>query len=110
MGKKRLIRTLLLWPISRIYGIVVFIRNWLFDLGVIKHEEFDIPVVVIGNLAVGGTGKTPHTEYIINILRSHYKIAVLSRGYKRQTKGFVLADDNSTPDIIGDEPCQMYRR
>lgn len=110
MSKKRLIRTLLLWPISRIYGIVVFIRNWLFDLGVIKHEEFDIPVVVIGNLAVGGTGKTPHTEYIINILRSHYKIAVLSRGYKRQTKGFVLADDNSTPDIIGDEPYQMYRK
>lgn len=110
MSKKRLIRTILLWPISRIYGMVVFFRNWMFDLGILKHEEFDIPVVVVGNLAVGGTGKTPHTEYIINILRCHYKIAVISRGYKRQTKGFVLADNNSTPVQIGDEPYQMYRK
>lgn len=110
MAKKRFLRTFLLWPISKIYGLVVYIRNRMFDLGIYKQEEFKTPIVCVGNLAVGGTGKTPHTEYIINILRNHYSIAVLSRGYKRHTKGFVMANRNSTPNEIGDEPYQMYQK
>lgn len=108
MRKKRVLRTILLWPLSKIYGLIASIRNRLFDIGVYKQAEFDVPVVVVGNLAIGGTGKTPHTEYIINILRNHYNIAVLSRGYKRTTKGFILANGKSEPNQIGDEPYQMF--
>lgn len=71
---------------------------------------FDIPVVSVGNLSVGGTGKTPHVEYIVEYLSSTYRIAVLSRGYKRKTRGFVLASSQSTPDTIGDEPYQIYKK
>lgn len=100
----------LLRPLSWIYGSVTWVRNKLFDTGVLTQVEYDVPVVGVGNLTVGGTGKTPHTEYIVNQLCNDYKIAVLSRGYKRKTKGFIMANPKSTPDIIGDEPWQIYNK
>lgn len=90
--------------------MVVALRNLMFKWGVFKQREFKIPVIVIGNLAVGGTGKTPHTELVVDLLRSRYNIAVLSRGYKRSTKGFILATPRSTPTDIGDEPYQIFHK
>lgn len=110
MRKNKIFSTLVLMPLSKIYGMVVGVRNRMFDLGMLKQREFDVPVVVIGNIAVGGTGKTPHTEYIIDCLRYKYHIGVLSRGYKRHTKGFMLASKRTTPYHIGDEPYQIYRK
>lgn len=95
-------------PMSWLYGMVTDVRNWLFDHRVLPVEEFDVPVVSIGNLTVGGTGKTPHVEYLAGMLSSTYNIAVLSRGYKRKTRGFILANSNSTPESVGDEPLQIY--
>ena len=100
----------LLTPLSWIYGAVTGIRNWLFDSRILKEEEYDIPIIGVGNITVGGTGKTPHVEYIVSNLAADYKIAVLSRGYKRKTSVFVLANSNITPDLIGDEPFQIYRK
>ena len=93
-----------------LYGLAVAIRNWLYDSDIFKSESFNIPIISVGNLAVGGTGKTPHTEFIISFLRNSYKTALLSRGYKRTTKGFRLADETSDSRIIGDEPFQLYRK
>ena len=103
-------KQLLLLPISWIYGIVVGIRNQLFNMGVLKSASYDVPVISVGNITVGGTGKTPHVEYLIRLLRQHCHVAVLSRGYKRKSKGYQLADDNSTAADIGDEPLQMKRK
>lgn len=100
----------LLTPASWLYGAVVGVRNWLFEQKILKSEEYDIPVIGVGNLTVGGTGKTPHVEYIVSNLLIDKKIAVLSRGYKRKTKGFVLANAKSTPSAIGDEPYQIYQK
>lgn len=97
-------------PLSWLYGMVTGVRNWLFDHNVLPQEEYDVPVVTVGNLTVGGTGKTPHVEYILGMLAMEYNMAVLSRGYKRKTKGFIIANSNSTPDSIGDEPLQMYQK
>lgn len=94
-------------PFSFLYGIGVRLRNKLFDWGVLPTEQYPVPVISIGNLAVGGTGKTPHTEYIICLLKSQYRVAVLSRGYKRKTSGFILASAQSTSHEIGDEPYQI---
>lgn len=110
MKKRPLLHKILLLPLSKIYGMVTSVRNKMFDLGILKQREFDVPVIVVGNLAVGGTGKTPHTEFIISSLRHGYYIGVLSRGYKRGTKGFVLAKRESSPQDIGDEPYQIYRK
>ncbi len=96
---------LFLYPISLIYGCITFIRNKLFDLNILKSTEFNFPVISVGNLSVGGVGKTPHVEYLIRLLND-FKLATLSRGYKRQSKGFFLALDNSTVYDIGDEPLQ----
>lgn len=85
-------------------------RNQFFDWHILPQHEFNVPVVVVGNLAVGGTGKTPHTEYIVESLRHNYHMAVLSRGYKRATKGFVMATPYSKPRDIGDESYQMYQK
>lgn len=82
----------------------------MFDQKILKSVEYDIPVIGVGNLTVGGTGKTPHVEYIVNQLSLDYNVAVLSRGYKRKTKGFVLANAHSTPMDIGDEPYQIYHK
>lgn len=97
MTKNKLISNLLLLPTSKIYGLGVGIRNLMFKWRILKQREFDVPVVVVGNLAVGGTGKTPHVEYILELLKFKYHIGMISRGYKRKTKGFVLATRRSTP-------------
>ncbi len=93
---------------SWLYSIGVYIRNILYHNGILQSQEVDIATICVGNLAVGGTGKTPHTEYIIRLLQNDYKVAVLSRGYKRKTKGIVLADAHATADTIGDEPMQIH--
>lgn len=100
----------LLTPLSWIYGAVAGMRNWMFESNILKSVEYDIPIVGVGNLTVGGAGKTPHVEYIVSYLSMEYKVAVLSRGYKRKTKGFILANSNSTPSSIGDEPYQIYNK
>lgn len=105
-----LIKTLLLKPLSYGYGLITFLRNKMFDYGVLEQRKFDIPVLVVGNIAVGGTGKTPHTEYLIDLLHTRYHIGVLSRGYNRRTKGFRLATEDSNASEIGDEPYQIYRK
>ena len=79
-----------LYPFSLIFGFIVFVRNRLFDYNLIKSEEFNIPIISVGNITVGGTGKTPHIEYLISILKDHFNIAVLSRGYKRRRKSIAL--------------------
>ena len=101
---------LLLWPLSLLYRGAVSIRNILFDAGILKSEKFDIPVISVGNITVGGTGKTPHTEYLVNLLSKKYRVAVLSRGYKRNTNGFVLSNEKSTVAEIGDEPLQIKQK
>ncbi|MDD2436171.1 MAG: tetraacyldisaccharide 4'-kinase [Massilibacteroides sp.] len=98
----------LLSPLSFFYGIGVGLRNKFFDWGILSSEQFPVPVICVGNLSVGGTGKTPHVELLIRILRKKYRIAVLSRGYKRKTNGFVLATSGITSYDIGDEPYQIY--
>jgi tetraacyldisaccharide 4'-kinase len=90
-----------------LYGFIVYTRSKFFDWGILKREEFDIPVVCIGNITAGGTGKTPHTEYIIRLLQEKYRVGVLSRGYKRKSKGFVLAAGETACKEIGDEPFQI---
>lgn len=94
-------------PLSWIYGLGVGFRNMLFEMGVLKSRSFDTTVISVGNITVGGTGKTPHTEYLVKLLLKKYKVAVLSRGYKRKSHGFLVADNDSTADTIGDEPMQM---
>jgi tetraacyldisaccharide 4'-kinase len=94
-----------LYPLSLIYGLVVFIRNKLFDLGILKERRPDIHTIGVGNLAVGGAGKTPLVEYLIKLLQQHeFNLATLSRGYKRKTRGYVLANETSSAEDIGDEP------
>lgn len=99
-----------LYPASCIYGAGVWLRNKLFDWGYLKERSFDLPVICVGNITVGGTGKTPHTEYLINLLKKSYQVAVLSRGYKRKSKGFVLAKTHTPVQDIGDEPFQMKQK
>jgi tetraacyldisaccharide 4'-kinase len=99
----------LLLPFSMLYGLVVILRNKLFDIGILKSESFDLPVICIGNLAVGGSGKTPVTEYLVKLLEGK-RVAILSRGYGRETRGFLEADATSTVKSIGDEPLQYYHK
>lgn len=99
-----------LLPLSLIYGIIIEIRNLLFHIGVLKSRNFSVPVICVGNITVGGTGKTPHTEMIIHELRKKFRVACLSRGYKRKTSGFILSDANSTAREIGDEPMQIKNK
>lgn len=107
---KKILAKIILTPCSYIFKSIVVFRNFLFNTGVLKQREFSVPVVAVGNLAVGGTGKTPHTEYIVSRLCMHYKMAVLSRGYKRKTRGFVMATSNLSTYDLGDEPYQIYRK
>ena len=99
-----------LLPLSWLYGLGVKFRNMLFEIGILRSESFDVPVISVGNITVGGTGKTPHVEYLIELLKDKAKVAVLSRGYKRRTRSFVIADDKATAKTIGDEPLQMKRK
>lgn len=100
----------ILFPLAILYGLITSIRNFLFDNGFLKSYSFDLPVIVVGNLSVGGTGKTPQIEYLIRLLSSKYQVATLSRGYKRKSKGFILANQSATAEILGDEPYQFYRK
>ena len=97
-------------PCSKVYGVITYLRNLFFEWKILPQHKFNVPVVVVGNIAVGGTGKTPHTEYIVEHLRHSFRIAVLSRGYKRKTKGFVLAVPDIKPSDIGDESYQIYHK
>ena len=100
----------LLFPFAVLYGFITGIRNFLYNLGILKSYSFDIPVIAVGNLSVGGTGKTPQIEYLIRLLSEKHKIATLSRGYKRKSEGFVLANKNTTAEVIGDEPYQFFQK
>ena len=97
-------------PLGWLYGLVTGIRNLLFDKGIRKSRQFGLPVISIGNITVGGTGKTPHAEYTATLLKDRFKTAVLSRGYGRHTKGFFMSDAHSDSGLIGDEPLQIKRR
>ena len=99
-----------LLPLSWLYGLGVKARNQLFELGVLKSRSFKTPVISVGNITVGGAGKTPHVEYLIRLLKDQHKVAVLSRGYKRKSKGFVRADKDTPMRMIGDEPFQMKQK
>jgi tetraacyldisaccharide 4''-kinase len=96
-----------LYPVSWLYGVGISIRNELFDRKILRSKRFDVPVINIGNLALGGTGKTPHIEYLVRLLKNNYSVATLSRGYKRKTEGYIVADSKSTAQTIGDEPYQI---
>jgi len=94
------------FPIVPVYYLISWFRNKLFDLNILRSRTYGVPVICVGNLSVGGTGKTPMIEYLIRLLRKDYPLATLSRGYKRNTSGFILATENSTVEEIGDEPYQ----
>lgn len=100
----------LLYPFTLLYGAVTDFRNHLYNIGQRPSIKFDTNVISVGNLTVGGTGKTPHVEYLIRLLEQQHKIATLSRGYGRKTKGFVLANEEATAQTIGDEPLQFYKK
>ena len=100
----------LLFPFAILYGFITSLRNYLYDKGILKSYSFDIPVIAVGNLSVGGTGKTPQIEYLIRMLSPNYKVATLSRGYKRKSEGFILADAATTAEILGDEPFQYFKK
>ncbi len=100
----------LLYPLSIMYTVVVALRNRAFDCGLLKEQQHNVATIGVGNLSAGGTGKTPLMEYLANLFQNSYTVALLSRGYKRKTKGFVLATDTTTAHDIGDEPCQMHQK
>lgn len=99
-----------LLPFSWLYGFGVGFRNMLFEMGILKSRSYTVPVISVGNITVGGTGKTPHVEYLIRLLKDKANVAVLSRGYKRKSHGFVLADAETPMKMIGDEPYQMKQK
>ena len=100
----------LLLPIALVYHIVLTIRHKLYDWHILKSMRFEEPVICVGNLNFGGTGKTPHTEYLIDLLKNDFRLATLSRGYGRKTKGFLLANSSSTYNDVGDEPLQYHTK
>jgi len=103
-----MIKTVFLFPFAILYGVITWLRNKLFDFGILKFTSFNLPVICIGNLSAGGTGKTPLTHYVLNLF-SDLNVAVLSRGYGRRSKGFILADNNASAANIGDEPMTYYK-
>jgi tetraacyldisaccharide 4'-kinase len=103
-------RNILLYPFSLIYGAITGIRNFLYNTSILPRHEFRIPVICVGNITVGGTGKTPHTEYLIELLSKSFRIATLSRGYMRKSRGFRIASPSCDVSEIGDEPMQIYRK
>mgnify|MGYP001766253445 CR=1 FL=1 len=103
-------RKLVFYPLSLVYGLIVTFRNLLYDLKILRSVDFDAPVISIGNITVGGTGKTPHTEYLVRLLKSQFRVATLSRGYKRKTKGFLVVQTNSEVTDVGDEPLQIKKK
>ena len=105
-----MIKKILFWIFSIPFSLVTKIRNFLYNIGILKSSEFNIPIISIGNLVLGGSGKTPTIEYLVRLLSYNYKVAVLSRGYGRKSTGFILADTNSDASLIGDEPMQYFRK
>ena len=105
-----MIKKILFWILSIPFLLVTSIRNFLYNIGVIKSHQFNIPIISIGNLDLGGSGKTPSIEYLVRLLSNNYKVAVLSRGYGRKSTGFILADYNSDAGTIGDESMQYYKK
>ncbi len=101
---------ILLLPFAIVYGFVVMVRNYLYDKNIFKSADFNLPLICVGNLAVGGTGKSPMVEYLVELLQSKFRIATLSRGYKRKTKGYALANEYTTAVDIGDEPMQFHSK
>jgi tetraacyldisaccharide 4'-kinase len=101
---------ILLFPFSLLYALVVTLRNWAFDKKILSSATFNLPIICVGNLAVGGTGKSPMVELLIRLLKDRYSVAVLSRGYKRKTKGYALASAHTTALDIGDEPMQFHSK
>lgn len=99
---------ILLLPFAMVYGLIVMFRNWMYDKKYFASVEFNFPIICVGNIAVGGTGKSPMVEYLLNLLHTNYQVATLSRGYKRKTIGYVLADEKTTALDIGDEPMQFH--
>lgn len=99
-----------LFPLSILYGFIIWLRNKLYDKNILKSSSFNFPIISVGNLSVGGTGKTPMVEYLVRLLKDDYKVATMSRGYKRKTKGFAIAGENTTALDIGDEPMQFYKK
>lgn len=110
MDKISTLSKILLFPFFILYGAVAVMRNWLFNIGILPSEKFDVPIICVGNITIGGTGKTPFTEYLIRLLQSKNRVGVLSRGYKRKSRGYALASKTSTPLEIGDEPCQIKNK
>lgn len=103
-------RSIFLYPFSLIYGLVTSVRNFLYNAEILKSYEPDIPVLCVGNLSAGGSGKTPHAEYLIKILKDYFNVALLSRGYKRKSRGFRFAEPGSSVADMGDEPLQIYTK
>ncbi len=101
---------ILLLPVALLYGLIIKCRNWLFDRNHLKSASFNFPLICVGNLAVGGTGKSPMVEYLLTLLTPNFKVGTLSRGYKRKTKGYALAKDNTTALDIGDEPMLFHMK
>jgi len=101
---------ILLLPFSLLYLLGVWVRNRMYDKNVLKSASFGLPLICVGNLSVGGTGKSPMVEYLVGLLKGRYKVATLSRGYKRKTKGYALAGEKTTALEIGDEPMQFHTK
>lgn len=99
-----------LLPLSWLYGVGVGFRNFCFEMGILKSQTYDIPIINVGNITMCGTGKTPHVEYLAGLLSKDYRVAVLSRGYKRKSKGFILATSDTPMEEIGDEPWQIKQK
>src|SRR6478736_6485284 len=116
MGSKNILYYLfsvvriLLYPLALIYGAMMWVRNRLYDAKFFSSVGFSVPVISVGNLSTGGTGKTPHVEYLVRLLQYRYGVATMSRGYKRHTQGFLLADENTNALRIGDEPMQYHMK
>jgi len=106
----RKLQQILFFAFAVVYGLAIRIRNSLFDSGMLKSTSFDLPVISAGNLTVGGTGKTPHIEYLVRLLKDQYNISVLSRGYKRETRNFQFVETDSTVPDTGDESLQLKRK
>ena len=100
----------MLIPFSVLYGVVTAFRNFMFDRKILKSSSFDVKTILVGNISAGGTGKTPHIEYLIRLLKPQNKLATLSRGYGRKSRGFLVANQNSTAKDIGDEPLQFFKK
>ena len=99
---------ILLLPFAILYWLVIGVRNWMYDKKLYRTTSFNLPIICVGNLSVGGTGKSPMVEYLVSQLKDNFRVAILSRGYKRKTKGYTLANPETTALEIGDEPMQFH--